>query len=33
VEQLAKVNERRQNQKYGDREAVIYLMGTGNKKI
>jgi hypothetical protein len=32
VEQLAKVNERRQNKKYGDEEAAIYLLGSAGKK-
>jgi hypothetical protein len=32
VEQLAKVNERRQNKKYGDKEAAIYLLGSADKK-
>jgi hypothetical protein len=32
VEQLAKVNEMRQNKKYGDKEAAIYLLGSADKK-
>jgi hypothetical protein len=32
VEQPAKVIERRQNKKYGDEEATIYLLGSARKK-
>jgi hypothetical protein len=32
VEQLWKVNEMRQNQKHGDEEAAIYLLGSADKK-
>jgi hypothetical protein len=32
VEQRAKINERRRNKKYGDEEAVIYLLGSSDKK-
>jgi hypothetical protein len=32
VEQLAKVNEMRRNQKHGDKEAAIYPLGSANKK-
>jgi hypothetical protein len=32
VEELAKVNEMRRNQKYGDEEGAIYLLGSTNKK-
>jgi hypothetical protein len=32
VEELANVNERRRNKKYGDKEAAIYLLGSSDKK-
>jgi hypothetical protein len=32
VEQLRKVNEMRNNKKYGDEEAAIYLLGSADKK-
>jgi hypothetical protein len=32
VEELANVNARRQNKKYGDEEAAIYLLGSSDKK-
>jgi hypothetical protein len=32
VEELARVNEMRRNEKYGDEEAAIYLLGSADKK-
>ena len=32
VEELANVNERRRNKKYGDKEAAIYLLRSSDKK-
>ncbi len=33
VEELANVNARRQNKKYGDEEAAIYLLGSSDNTL